>query len=81
MNIPFPAVVGMSNVFLELWTNHDEDYARASKVIDSEVVNPKKKDLWIANSAKKKMKADLKYVKTVRVFRHFSELFAESGLL
>lgn len=45
MNIPFPVVVGMSNVFLELWTNQDEDYARASKVIDSEVVNPKKKDL------------------------------------
>jgi|TARA_B110000971_G_scaffold16777_1_gene15487 hypothetical protein len=36
---------GMGNVFLELWTNHDEDYAKASKVIDSEIVNPMKKDL------------------------------------
>jgi|TARA_B110000879_G_C11058248_1_gene465647 hypothetical protein len=37
---------GIGNVFLELWINHDEDYAKASKVIDSEIVNPIKKDSW-----------------------------------
>ena len=72
---------GMSNVFFELWTNHGKDYAKACKVLDREIVNPMKKDLCITSRAKREMKADLKYVGTVRLFRRFSELFAESGLL
>jgi len=72
---------GMSNVFFERWTNHGKDYAKACKVLDREIVNPMKKDLCITSRAKREMKADLKYVGTVRLFRRFSELFAESGLL
>ncbi|MFT4748417.1 MAG: hypothetical protein ACI9E4_000080 [Pseudohongiellaceae bacterium] len=43
---------GMGNVFLELWINHDEDFAKASSVIDSEIVNPVAKDSWNCEECK-----------------------------
>lgn len=58
--IPNGGRYGIDNVLLELWINHDEDYAKASSVIDSAIVNPVVKDSWKcrdAESAERKTKA------------------------
>jgi hypothetical protein len=44
--IPNGAGHGMDNVFFELWINHNDDYAKASAVIDREIVNPVAKNSW-----------------------------------
>lgn len=38
---------GISNMFHELWISHDEDYEKASKIIESEVENPEPKKSWV----------------------------------
>ena len=37
---------GISNMFHELWIYNDEDYAKASSIIEREVENPKPKASW-----------------------------------
>ena len=48
--IPNGARHGISNMFLELWLYHDEDYDKAAAVIDREIVNPAPQPPWICAS-------------------------------
>jgi len=45
--IPNGARLGITNIFLELWVSHDEDYTKASEIIDKEVQNPAPRQSWV----------------------------------
>jgi hypothetical protein len=45
--IPAGARHGISNIFHELWILNDQDYEKASRVIDTEIDNPALKASWI----------------------------------
>lgn len=38
--------LGISNIFQELWVVNDEDYLRATEIIEREIVNPEPKANW-----------------------------------
>ncbi|MFT5578849.1 MAG: hypothetical protein ACI9WS_001604 [Paraglaciecola psychrophila] len=37
---------GISNLFLELWIDDKQDYAKAKTIIDHEIDNPPQKESW-----------------------------------
>ena len=43
---PMSARHGISNMFHELWVYNDEDYTKASTIIENEVENPEPKVSW-----------------------------------
>lgn len=47
--IPVGARHGINNTFLELWILNDQDYERASKVIESEIENPEPRNPWVCS--------------------------------
>lgn len=47
--IPTGARHGINNIFLELWINHDQDYAKAKEIIENEVENPESKESWVCS--------------------------------
>ncbi|MDO9319315.1 MAG: DUF2007 domain-containing protein [Gammaproteobacteria bacterium] len=48
--IPVGARHGISNIFHELWILNDQDYDKASRVIETEIVNPEPKASWICSN-------------------------------
>ena len=38
---------GISNIFHELWLKQDQDYDRASQIIETVIENPERKASWI----------------------------------
>ena len=47
---PVGAQHGINNTFHELWIVNDQDYARASAIIKTEIENPVLKRAWICSS-------------------------------
>lgn len=45
-SIPIGARHGINNIFLELWILNDQDFEKASAIIDREVNNPEVKASW-----------------------------------
>ena len=41
------AEFGLSDTLLELWLSNDDDYEKASSLIDSQVLNPPTKSSWV----------------------------------
>ena len=38
---------GISNIFHELWLEHDQDFEKASTIIENEIENPATKASWV----------------------------------
>jgi len=38
---------GISNMFHELWLTHDQDFEKASTIIENEIENPEPKASWV----------------------------------
>lgn len=38
---------GISNTFMELWLEHDQDYEKACAIIENEITNPESKNPWM----------------------------------
>ena len=38
---------GITNIFHELWLMNDQDFEKASSIIENEITNPEIKDSWI----------------------------------
>jgi ribosomal protein L40E len=47
--IPAGARHGISNIFHELWIVSDQDYEKASLIIETEVLNPSLLDSWVCS--------------------------------
>ena len=48
--IPAGPSHGINNIFHELWILNDQDYEKASKVIETEIQNPVSKADWICSN-------------------------------
>ena len=38
---------GIENIFHELWLQHDQDYEKASAIVDNEIENPEPTEPWL----------------------------------
>lgn len=52
--IPIGAQHGISNTFFELWIVNDQDFDRASAIIEKEIEHPVFKSSWICSSCGEK---------------------------
>lgn len=41
---------GISNIFHELWLQCDQDYGKASTIIENEIESPEPKDSWVCGT-------------------------------
>lgn len=48
--VPVGAHHGINNIFHELWILNDEDYKKASAIIENEIENPRSRDAWICSN-------------------------------
>ncbi len=49
---PMSARHGIENTYIELWINHDEDYEKASTIIENQLLNPELKESWVCTEWK-----------------------------
>lgn len=48
--VPVGAQHGINNIFHELWILNDEDYKKASAIIENEIENPRSQASWICSN-------------------------------